>query len=210
MKGRLSMTKEDLSAYLNRSGIQFSDGAHGLYERHVTFDQVIPETRVTARDRFEAVARSVRDVLSQRWIKTKQTYRDKNPKRVYYMSLEFLIGRTLENNITNLVLDPVWHEFCQHHKFDPLEILQEEPDAGLGNGGLGRLAACFLDSMATLGIAGMGSGLRYDYGIFRQDIIGGHQHESPDQWLRFGNPWEIARPERTYVVRFGGRVIQYT
>src|SRR5690606_47763 len=90
------------------------------------------------------------------------------------------------------------------------ELIEQEPDAGLGNGGLGRLAACFLDSMATLGIPGIGYGIRYEYGIFRQDLVGGAQVEVPDNWLRYGNPWEVNRPERTYAVHFGGRVIQYT
>jgi starch phosphorylase len=117
------------------------------------------------------------------------------------VSLEFLIGRTLENNITNLLLDPLWSAFCQEHKFDPIEILQQEPDAGLGNGGLGRLAACFLDSMATLGIAGIGSGLRYEYGIFKQSLRDGWQSEQPDHWLARPDPWEVPRPEETVEVK---------
>ena len=119
----------------------------------------------------------MRDVLSQRWLKTEQTYRQRNAKRVYYLSMEFLLGRALANNITNLRLDPDLEHFAESHKLDPLQIIEQEPDAGLGNGGLGRLAACFLDSMATLGIAGMGYGLRYDYGIFRQSIRDGWQAE---------------------------------
>src|SRR4029077_10836872 len=143
-------------------------GGDALYERHLTFDQVVPLVAASPRDRFEAVARSVRDLLSQRWIRTEQTYQTRNVKRVYYLSLEFLIGRSLENNITNLLLTSDWNQFCKKHRIDPAEIIEQEPDAGLGNGGLGRLAACFLDSMATLGIPGMGVGLRYEYGIFKQ------------------------------------------
>ena len=140
-------------------------------------------------------------MLSQRWLKTEQTYRERNAKRVYYLSLEFLMGRALANNITNLMLDPVFGQFCESHKIDPLEIIEQEPDAGLGNGGLGRLAACFLDSMATLGIPGMGSGLRYEYGIFKQTMRDGWQHEQPDHWLARPDPWEVARPNEAVEVR---------
>ena len=140
-------------------------------------------------------------MLSQRWIKTEQTYQARNAKRVYYLSLEFLMGRALANNITNLLLDAVWSQFCKQHKIDPLEIIEQEPDAGLGNGGLGRLAACFLDSMATLGIPGMGSGLRYEYGIFKQTMRDGWQHEQPDHWLARPDPWEVARPDEAVEVR---------
>ena len=111
------------------------------------------------------------------------------------------MGRSLANNITNLLLDPVWSQLCKKHKIDPLEIIEQEPDAGLGNGGLGRLAACFLDSMATLGIPGMGSGLRYEYGIFKQTVRDGWQHEQPDHWLARPDPWEVARPDEAVEVR---------
>jgi starch phosphorylase len=156
----------ELLRRFNCGPVEFSGGDNALYERHLTFDSVVPIDSATPRDKFEAVARSIRDVLSQRWLETERTYRERNAKRVYYVSLEFLMGRSLANNITNLMLDPVWSRFCTTHGIDPLEIVEQEPDAGLGNGGLGRLAACFLDSMATLGIPGMGSGLRYEYGIF--------------------------------------------
>ena len=185
----------------NCGPITFSGGGDALYERHLTFDQVVPVAAATPRDKFEAVARSVRDLLSQRWIKTEQTYQTRNAKRVYYLSLEFLMGRSLANNITNLLLDPDWSQLCQKHEIDPLEIIEQEPDAGLGNGGLGRLAACFLDSMATLGIPGMGSGLRYEYGIFKQTVRDGWQHEQPDHWLARPDPWEVARPDEAVEVR---------
>jgi starch phosphorylase len=172
-----------------------------LYERHLTFDQVVPMAAATPRDKFEAVARSVRDLMSQRWIATEQTYNTRNAKRVYYLSLEFLMGRSLANNITNLMLEPHWVELCRKHGMDPLEIVEQEPDAGLGNGGLGRLAACFLDSMATLGIPGMGSGLRYEYGIFKQTVRDGWQREQPDHWLARPDPWEVPRPDDAVEVR---------
>jgi starch phosphorylase len=184
----------------NCGPINFSGDHNGLYERHLTFDHVIPVRQATPRDRFEAVARSVRDILSQRWLKTEATYRERNVKRVYYVSLEFLIGRALSNNVTNLVLDPVVNEFIATFGFDPLEIAEQEPDAGLGNGGLGRLAACFLDSMATLAIPGMGSGLRYEYGIFKQTLRDGWQNEQPDHWLARPDPWEVARPQESVTV----------
>src|SRR6266487_5965756 len=114
---------------------------NGLYERHLLFDNVIDLAGADARDRFEAFARSVRDVLSQRWTLTESTYERENPKRIYYLSMEFLIGRSLANNVTNLFLDPVIREAVHHQSIDWVELLEEEPDAGLGNGGLGRLAA---------------------------------------------------------------------
>jgi starch phosphorylase len=172
-----------------------------LYEQHLTLDRLIPVTAATPRDKFEAVARSVRDLLSQRWLETEQVYNQRNVKRVYYVSLEFLIGRALANNITNLKLDPMWGPFCATHQVDPLEIVEQEPDAGLGNGGLGRLAACFLDSMATLGIPGMGSGLRYEYGIFKQSMRNGWQREQPDHWLARPDPWEVARPNEAVEIQ---------
>jgi starch phosphorylase len=193
-------TTNDLLTRYNCGPVKFT-GQDGLYERHLTFDEVVPSESATPRDKFEAIAHSIRDVLSQRWLKTEQTYQKRNVKRVYYLSLEFLMGRALANNITNLMLDPIIGEACQKYRVDPLEIIEQEPDAGLGNGGLGRLAACFLDSMATLGIPGMGSGLRYEYGIFRQSVRDGWQFEQPDHWLARPDPWEVARPNEAVEVR---------
>ena len=140
-----------------------------MYERHLTFDQVVPVDAATPRDRFEAVARSVRDLLSQRWIKTEQTYQALNAKRVYYVSLEFLMGRSWRTTSPTCCSTRPGASSAGSTRLDPLEIVEQEPDAGLGNGGLGRLAACFLDSMATLGIPGMGSGLRYEYRHLQAD-----------------------------------------
>src|SRR5207302_6423179 len=159
------------------------------------FDNVADPAAAGPRERYEALARSVRDVLSQRWVRTEQTYESANPKRVYYLSMEFLIGRSLTNNITNLLLSPFVSEAVKQRSLDWLGLLEEEPDAGLGNGGLGRLAACFLDSMATMQLPAMGYGLRYEYGMFRQSIDHGWQREQPDNWLRRPDPWEVARPE---------------
>ncbi len=194
-------TKQSILAYYNCGPVKLSGDPDALYERHFTFDQVVAETETTDRDKFEAIARSVRDVLSQRWLKTEETYRQRNAKRVYYLSMEFLLGRALANNACNLLIAPEVQKFAKHHMLDPLQINEQEPDAGLGNGGLGRLAACFLDSMATLGIAGMGYGLRYDYGIFRQSLRDGWQAEQPDHWLARPDPWEVARPNEVVEVK---------
>jgi starch phosphorylase len=183
--------------------IQFTGTGDALYERHLMFDNVVDTAEVGARERYEAVARSVRDVLSQRWLRTEQTYERENPKRVYYLSMEFLIGRSLANNVVNLLLDPVARRLIDDKGLDWLAVLEQEPDAGLGNGGLGRLAACFLDSMATMQLPAMGYGLRYEYGIFRQSMRDGWQHEQPDHWLRRPDPWEVARPQEQVEVKLG-------
>jgi len=180
--------------------VRFTGTNDALYERHLVFDNVMDATAIGERERFEAVAHSVRDILSQRWIRTEQTYDRSNPKRVYYLSLEFLIGRSLANNVTNLLLNNVTANAVREKKLDWYELLEQESDAGLGNGGLGRLAACFLDSMATMEIPAMGYGLRYEYGIFRQTIQDGWQHEVPDNWLRYPDPWEVRRQHETVEV----------
>lgn len=192
------------TALLERYGcgpIGFSGSHNGLYERHLVFDDVIMPTTAGLRERYAAAARSVRDVLSQRWVLTDQSYDRQNPKRVYYLSMEFLIGRSLANNITNLRLMPFVEAAVAHHEIDWLGLIENEPDAGLGNGGLGRLAACFLDSMATMQLPAMGYGLRYEYGIFKQSLKNGWQHEEPDNWLHFQDPWEVHRPHETVEIR---------
>jgi len=174
--------------------IRFSGTNDGLYERHLLFDDVVAPSAAGAHERFKAAAHSVRDVLSQRWVLTETTYDRENPKRVYYLSMEFLIGRSLGNNITNLLLDSAVKRAVTQRDLDWLGLIEEEPDAGLGNGGLGRLAACFLDSMATMQLPAIGYGLRYEYGIFKQSIKDGWQLEEPDNWLRDDDPWEVPRP----------------
>jgi starch phosphorylase len=181
--------------------VKFSGAEEALYERHLLFDNIIDVELASARERFEAIARSVRDILSQRWVRTEQTYEREKPKHIYYISIEFLIGRSLANNITNLLLDPVTKQLIAEEKLDWLGVLEQEPDAGLGNGGLGRLAACFLDSMATMQLPAMGYGLRYEYGMFKQSIHDGWQHERPDNWLRRPDPWEIVRPHERVEVK---------
>ena len=154
---------------------------------------------------YNALALTLRDRLTQRWRETRERYRDQDPKRVAYLSLEFLMGRALNNAILNLDLDADTREALQGYAVDLETLTEEEMDAGLGNGGLGRLAACFLDSCATLELPVTGYGLRYEYGMFHQRIDNGYQIESPDKWLRAGNPWEIESPENACRVKFYGR-----
>ena len=197
------LTESELAKLIQQYGcgpVRFSGADEALYERHLVFDNVMEMSAIGTRERFEAIAHSVRDVLSQRWIHTEKTYEHENPKRVYYLSMEFLIGRSLANNVTNLLLDPVAKAAIKDKNLDWFALLEQEPDAGLGNGGLGRLAACFLDSMATMQIPAMGYGLRYEYGMFKQSIQDGWQHELPDNWLRRPDPWEVARPNETVEV----------
>ena len=205
VKERATSSESDAIAKLRSqygSGpIELAGTENALYERHLVFDNVVDPAAAGPRERFEAIARSVRDILSQRWIKTENTYARENPKRVYYLSMEFLIGRSLANNVTNLLLDPIAKEAVKEKHLDWLGLLEQEPDAGLGNGGLGRLAACFLDSMATMQLPGMGYGLRYEYGMFKQAIRDGWQQEKPDNWLRWPDPWEVARPHEKVEIK---------
>jgi starch phosphorylase len=169
----------------------------------VVFDHVVAIEDSTPRQRFEAVAQALRDLLAQRWLRTVDTYDRANPKQVYYLSMEFLIGRALSNNVLNLRVDPLVRQEVEKQKADWSRLAEMEPDAGLGNGGLGRLAACFLDSLATLQVPAIGYGLRYEYGIFRQEIADGRQVEHPDNWLRRPDPWEVIRPEETLEIGIG-------
>ena len=181
--------------------IQFIGTEGDFYERHLIFDRAIDPKVASARERFEAFSRSVRDILAQRWVLTKTTYERENAKRIYYLSMEYLIGRSLVNNVSNLLVDPLVQQVVQDKSLDWLELVEQEPDAGLGNGGLGRLAACFLDSMATMQLPATGYGLRYEYGMFKQSIVDGWQEESPDNWLRDSDPWEIARPHEKVEIK---------
>ncbi len=183
--------------------IAFVGSENAFYDRHLVFDRVIDPQVATARERFEAFSHSIRDVLAQRWALTRSTYEKTNAKRVYYLSMEFLIGRSLTNNITNLLLSPLVQSAVKEKGLDWPELLEQEPDAGLGNGGLGRLAVCFLDSMATMHLPAVGYGLRYEYGMFKQSIVDGWQKENPDNWIRWGDPWEVARPVEMVEVKLG-------
>src|SRR5919106_3665119 len=155
---------------------------------------------------YLSLALTVRDRLIERWVHTQNAYYAHDAKRVYYLSLEFLMGRALSNSLVNLGFLDAAAQAMHELGYDLEDLREAEWDAGLGNGGLGRLAACFLDSMATLGYPSYGYGIRYDYGIFHQRIVDGAQVEVPDGWLRYGNPWEIARPGDRFRVKFYGRV----
>jgi glycogen phosphorylase len=161
-------------------------------------------------DAFQALAFSVRDRIMDRWFTTQDSYYRRDVKRVYYLSLEFLLGRLLTSSIINLGAKNEYTDALQRLGFELEKLAERESDAGLGNGGLGRLAACFLDSASTLGLPFYGYGIRYEYGIFRQRIVDGQQVEAPDNWLRYGNPWEVARPDVLFPVKFYGRNEHYT
>ena len=191
----------DLRQQYGVGPIHFSGSHNALYERHLTFNTVVELDNATMRQRFEAAAHAIRDIVSQRWLLTEKTYLEKNPKRVYYLSMEYLLGRSFANNMTNALLRPLAVERQKELGLDPLALVETEPDAGLGNGGLGRLAACFIDSMATMEIPGMGYGLRYEYGIFKQTLKDGWQSEQPDNWLRRPDPWEVARLDEAVEVK---------
>ncbi len=182
------------------------EGLKEDYAWHLRYTLAKDDAHTTPRDRYAAFATAVRDRVVERWISTQEEYGRQNTKRVYYMSLEFLIGRLLGNNVINLKADQLCRDALKDFGVNWNDLRDYETDAGLGNGGLGRLAACYLDSMSTLDLAGMGYGLRYDYGIFRQRIVGGSQVEEPDHWLKDGYPWEMARPEYAQHVHFGGHV----
>ncbi|MDR0363145.1 MAG: glycogen/starch/alpha-glucan phosphorylase [Planctomycetota bacterium] len=179
------------------------------YAEHLKYDLARDRYTSTKHNRFVALARAVRDRLIDRWIETQQAHHDDKVKRVYYLSLEFLMGRALGNNVVNFKLEDSVKKAFDDLGIDWEELRDVEVDAGLGNGGLGRLAACFLDSLATLQIPAVGYGLRYNYGIFRQTIDNGSQVEHPDDWLQYGNPWEIQRSELRIPVRYGGKVEQW-
>lgn len=173
---------------------------------HVEYTLGKDEYSLTARDVMWSVARAARDRMMDRWTKTqKQNYED-DVKRVYYLSMEYLLGRLLRDGLLNLGILDETRAALKDIGEDLDQICEQEPDPGLGNGGLGRLAACFLDSMATLGLPAIGYGIRYDYGIFRQTIVNGAQVEQPDNWLAFGSPWEIARADHQHKIKFNGRV----
>jgi len=188
----------DLAEY---GPVSFHGDPNALYDRHLVFDYAIDPDLATPRERYEAVARSLRDVLALRWLRTKKAQYEANAKRAYYLSMEFLIGRSLASNVSNLLLDPAVRAACREKNVDWYELLDQEVDAGLGNGGLGRLAACFIESMATMDLPAMGYGLRYEYGIFKQAIQDGWQKEKPDNWLRRPDPWEIVRLDHIVEVK---------
>jgi starch phosphorylase len=199
------MKKQTIDAALARQGHDKESIKWGFAE-HLKYSLGKDSYSASSHDRYMSLALAVRDRLINQWVKTQQTHHDEDVKRVYYLSLEYLMGRAMGNNVINMKLEGAVREAMDELGYDWEEIREEEVDAGLGNGGLGRLAACFLDSLASLDLPAFGYGLRYDYGIFRQEIENGAQIEQPDEWLRNGNPWEIERPDLSIPVHFGGRV----
>ncbi|OQA81227.1 MAG: Maltodextrin phosphorylase [Lentisphaerae bacterium ADurb.Bin242] len=179
------------------------------FKRHLSLSLAKRPDKASNLDRYQALALSIRDLIVERWIITKDAYEEDHPRTVNYISLEFLMGRTLGSAMVNLGVSEAAGEAMKELGFSLAELRDEEVDAGLGNGGLGRLAACFLDSMATMELPAYGYGIRYDYGIFRQIIQNGYQVEEPDNWLSRGNPWEIRRPELSRPIQFGGHVEPY-
>src|SRR3990172_5033067 len=186
------------------------DSVHRSIAHRLVFSVGKDALTATPRDWFYATAFMTRDLLIERWMETMRSYYVADAKRVYYLSMEFLMGRTLMNSLLNLAFDKECSQALRQHGVDLHQVREMEFDAALGNGGLGRLAACFLDSMATLNLPGFGYGIRYEYGMFSQRIEGGRQVEHPDNWLRYGNPWEFPRAEVLYHVKFGGRVVQFS
>src|ERR1700733_12895923 len=190
--------KTALQRRLERLGLSEHPGEWA--ERYLLCEQIVDPSSASTRQKFEATSRFIRDLIAHRWVTTQRMRAQHDPKRVHYLSLEFLLGRTLRNNMMNLAAEPIVRQAMQQQGWDLEALIEEEPDAGLGNGGLGRLAACFIDSLATLQYAAVGYGLRYEYGIFRQSIRDGSQVELPDNWLFETDPWEIPRPHKVYVV----------
>jgi len=198
-----------LTPSTNRALGMNSEAIKESFVNHMEFSLGKDEYSATQHDCYSSIALATRDRLIERWLETQQTYYKQNVKRMYYLSLEFLIGRTLGNSLINLGLYREADKALMDLGYSLEELRETEWDAGLGNGGLGRLAACFMDSLATLGLPSAGYGIRYEYGIFFQSIKDGYQVETPDNWLRLGNVWEFPRPEFLYNVKFYGRVNQY-
>lgn len=174
-------------------------------DRYLLCNHLLSPLSAKPRQRFEATSRFIRDLVAHRWAKTRSVRELTHSKRIHYLSMEYLLGRTLRNNMMNLAAEPIVRRAMQKEGWSLEQLIEEEPDAGLGNGGLGRLAACFIDSLATLQYPAIGYGLRYEYGVFRQSIRDGWQLEQPDNWLRNPDPWEIVRPGRVYVVPLNAR-----
>jgi len=180
------------------------------FAEHLEFILVKDKFTVTKEDAYFSLSMSVRDRMVRRWLRTQQKYKEEDTKNVYYLSLEFLMGRLLVNALINLDFYDECYKILNENGYSLENIKELEHDMALGNGGLGRLAACYLDSLATLEYPAFGYGIRYEFGIFNQKIENGYQVEKPDNWLAYGNPWEIIRRELTYTVKFNGRVVSFT
>lgn len=200
---------EKLSIFFTDAEDPNSYSLKNQFAEHLEFRLVKERTTVQPQDAYKALAMSIRDRLIRNWIRTQHQYTEQDVKKVYYLSLEFLMGRLMGNTLINMGYYQECFDIMKVLGYDLDEIQEFEHDMGLGNGGLGRLAACFLDSMASLQLPAFGYGIRYEYGIFRQEVEFGHQVEYPDNWLSYGSPWEVMREELTYRVKFGGRVDMY-
>jgi len=200
LKTAKSAMKEDIALERRLERLGLIGQKDHWTDRYLLCEHLVDPPSANTRQKFEAVSRFIRDLIAHRWAKTRLAREESNPKRIHYLSMEFLLGRTLRNNMMNLAAEPVVQQALQQAGWDLDLLIEEEPDAGLGNGGLGRLAACFIDSLATMQYPAIGYGLRYEYGIFRQAIRDGYQMEQPDNWLRTTDPWEVIRPGRVYVV----------
>ncbi|MCU0609598.1 MAG: glycogen/starch/alpha-glucan family phosphorylase [Chitinispirillaceae bacterium] len=198
----------DFKWALQFKGKSFEDIRRGFLN-NLEYNIAKDRYSLTPYDQFLSLSLTVRERLIERWIASQQQYHRKNVKRVYYMSLEFLLGRLLADNIVNLQITDACTKAMEDLDLSIEEIIDQEHDAGLGNGGLGRLAACYIDSMATLKLPAVGYGIRYDFGIFNQKIVNGNQVESPEMWLQFRNPWEIERPEYKQHIKFYGKAIWF-
>ncbi len=210
------MMKEGFIPNNEFTSIFFSDNTEGTtsdiksrFLNHLEYSLIKDTTTVEPWDIYYALGLTLRDRLIERWLRTQYEYRKRDVKKVYYLSMEYLIGRLLGNSLINLDLYNTSYDMLKEMGHSLEEIAELEPDMGLGNGGLGRLAACFMDSLATSAYPGYGYGIRYEFGIFRQEIRNGYQAEVPDHWRKNGCPWEIKRPEINYRVRFGGRVVEH-
>jgi starch phosphorylase len=207
-KTKKQITKKSDSIFFTDDQDPESYSLRNQIAEHLEFRMVKDKTTATLEDTYRAVAMAVRDRLIRKWLRTQNHYYKNDVKRVYYLSMEFLMGRLLGNTLINTGFYEEAENIIKEMGYDLDEIVNAEHDMGLGNGGLGRLAACFLDSMATMELPAFGYGIRYEYGIFEQDIINGYQVEKPDNWLHFGSPWEIMRPEYTYPIKFGGKTVE--
>ncbi|MCP4180639.1 MAG: glycogen/starch/alpha-glucan phosphorylase [bacterium] len=205
------MTKENEQGFFSDSyDYHHKDSLKETFLEHLEYTLVKDRNSVTREDSYKALAYAIRDKLVHNYLRTKNEYKKQDAKKVYYLSMEFLMGRLMGNTLMNLFEYKKSGEILKELGYDLDKIRDLEPDMGLGNGGLGRLAACFLDSMATLELPAYGYTIRYEHGIFKQKFVNGHQHEEADEWLEFGNPWEIPRPEFTFNIKFNGKLEKYT
>jgi starch phosphorylase len=195
------------SIFFSDKAEECSNEIKSLFLNHLEYSLIKDTTTVKPWDIYYALSLSLRDRLIERWLRTQYEYRKQDVKKVYYLSMEFLIGRLLGNSLINLDVYDESYDMLKEMGYALEDISELEPDMGLGNGGLGRLAACFMDSLATQAYPAYGYGIRYEFGIFKQLIVQGYQVEEPDHWRKKGCPWEIQRPEITYRVRFGGKVL---